>query len=382
MHTSSICVTSHHDPRQGVVQPLSTSSSYYYVDEGPQPYPRYFNTPNQVAVADRIARLEQAESGLVFSSGMAAISTTLFALLKPGDHVVMLKALYGGTHDFVVNQFNQWGVEYDFASTTVEDILSKCRPDTKLIYVESPTNPCLEVLDLDSLATTARQRKLLTICDNTFASPINQRPLTFGLDLVVHSGTKYLGGHSDLSCGAVIGSQVLIDQVTRAARRFGGNLGASDCHLLDRSLKTLDVRVTRQNENAGRIAAFLEAQPQVKQVHYPGLASHPNHALAARQMSGCGGMLSFELQPDLSAVRFLQQLQLAVPAMSLGGVDTTLCIPARTSHAAMPADERAACGVSDQLLRVSAGLEHEQDLIADFDQALHACARPLAAAAS
>lgn len=372
MDKSSICVSHDHDPALGLVKPIQTSTSYFYIDEDKQPYPRYFNTPNQESVAAKIAKLEGAEAGLVFSSGMAAISGGIMPFVKPGDHVILLRGLYGGTHSFVTNEFAKWGIEYDFASADLGEFESLIRPTTRLIYVETPTNPCLEILDLQSLVSLAKSKNILTVIDNTFATPINQNPIKLGIDLVIHSGTKYLGGHSDLSCGAVVGKSQLVSKVLANARNYGGTLNPASCHLLERSLQTLDVRMQRQNSNALAVSQYLEAHERIDKVLYPGLPSHPQHQLAAKQMSGFGGMIAFELANGFCVIDFLRALKLATPAMSLGGVETTLTIPALTSHKLMPEADRQACGVTENMVRFSTGIESAQDLIEDLEQALAA----------
>ncbi|MCA9037536.1 MAG: aminotransferase class I/II-fold pyridoxal phosphate-dependent enzyme [Planctomycetaceae bacterium] len=366
---ASRCVAHEHDPSQGLVQPIYTSTSYHYLDEAAQPYPRYFNTPNQESVSRKIAAIENAEAAIVFNSGMAAISTCVLSLVRPGDHLLMLRGLYGGTHSFLVSELTKWGVDFDFAAN-IEEFATKCRPNTVLAYIESPTNPCLDILDLRAMVQFARDAGVLTVIDNTFASPINQNPIDFGIDLVVHSGTKYLGGHSDLTSGAVVGSRNLLDRVAEQARKFGGALNPQDCHLLERSLKTLDVRVTRQNENAMAVATFLQSHHAVTRILYPGLSSHPEHALAKTQMRGFGGMMAFELHPNQPIREFLTRLKLITPAMSLGGVESIISIPALTSHKYVSEDDRRQSGVTPNLLRLSIGIESPRDLIADLDQAI------------
>ncbi len=295
------------------------------------------------------------------------------SLVSPGDHVLLLRGLYGGTHSFLMSEFSKWGIEFDFVSGDVDDFAAKCRNTTKLAFVESPTNPCLDILDLRGVAEFASSRGIVTIIDNTFASPINQNPLEFGFDLVVHSGTKYLGGHSDLSCGAVVGRSELVDPIRDLGRKYGGTLNPLVCHLLERSIKTLDVRVQRQNENALALADFLESHKAVEKVLYPGLSSHSRHELAATQMRGFGGMLSFELREDIALGDFLTHLKLITPAMSLGGVESTISVPVFTSHKEMSADDRRQCGVTPNLMRFSTGIENKQDLIADLTQAFAHC---------
>jgi cystathionine beta-lyase len=335
-------------------------------------YPRYFNIPNQKAVVQKLCELEHAEDGLLFSSGMAAISTTVLAFAGAGDHVVMLDALYGGTHAFVTDAFDRLGIGYTFTATQAEAVTRAVTPVTKVIVIESPTNPLLEVIDIREVARFARERGILTVIDNTFASPVNQTPIALGIDVVVHSGTKYLGGHSDLCCGVAITSRANnAARILAMARHLGGSLNAATCYLLERSLKTLVLRVERQTENAGRLARYLAGHSNVHRVNYPGLPDFKGHAIAKSQMSGFGAMLSFELDEDrIQSGAFLRRLKLIRPAVSLGGVETIICSPSETSHARMSAEERRRIGVSDALLRLSVGIEHPDDLIADLTRAL------------
>jgi cystathionine beta-lyase len=369
-HHASLCILGNHDPKLGMTMPVHISSSYYYLDEGPQPYPRYFNTPNQNSVAKKIATLEHADEGMIFSSGMAAISTCLMSLISPGDHVLLLQGLYGGSHSFLRQELEKWNIEYDFVPPEVEQFGSRVKDNTVLAFIETPTNPCLGILDLEAMGAFAKEANITTVIDNTFATPINQNPIDFGIDVVVHSGTKYLGGHSDLSCGAVVGSTSVMERVRKQALMYGGNLGELPCYLLDRSIKTLDVRVQRQNENAMKVAEFLSNHQRVTKVLYPGLPTHPGHEVAAKQMRGFGGMISFEVDDSLEVREFLTRLKFITPAMSLGGVESTVTVPVYTSHAKMTVEEREACGVTPGMIRVSVGAEHSDDLIADFAQAL------------
>jgi len=355
---------------KGVVNAIEPSSAFQYIDSGDQFYPRYFNTPNQQYIIDKIAALENAASGIIFSSGLAAIATTLLGLLKKGDHVLMLENLYGGTLALAAKELPEAGVAFDVTGMSVDSIMSSVNENTRIIFLETPANPLMQVVDLAELAGAARQRNILTIVDNTFASPINQNPIDFGIDVVLHSGTKYLGGHSDLSFGAVVGSVDTIEQIRQKAINFGGNLNAMTCYLIERSIKTLAVRVERQNENAMEIATFLESHPDIDRVYYPGLPSHPDHSLATRQMNGFGGMISFELAGSECPRKFLQWLKVITPAMSLGGVESTVTMPIHTSHKPMHADERARLGIGDRLVRLSVGIEGATDLIEDLSQAL------------
>jgi len=244
------------------------------------------------------------------------------------------------------------------------------RPETRLIYVESPSNPLLHCVDLTSVAKLGRENGLLTVIDNTFATPINQNPLTLGIDVVIHSATKYLNGHSDVNAGVVVASSEIIGKVAATAVNFGGMLDATACSQLERGLKTLAVRVRQHNQNAGDLARFLADHPAVARVNYPGLESHPDHAIAARQMSGFGGMLSFELRDPAQVDRLLERFRIVMPALSLGGVESLVCIPSRTTHRTLTPDERQRAGISDGLVRVSVGIEDIVDLVEDFSQSL------------
>lgn len=354
----------------GIGTPIYTSTSYAFPNAADENiYPRYFNVPNQRVVAHKVAALEKGEEALVFGSGMAAISTLLFAHLKPGDHALFQADLYGGTHHFAAAELSEFGIQVSFAATA-EQLAAAARPNSKVIYVESPSNPLLRCLDLASIAALARQRGLLSIIDNTFATPINQNPIECGLDAVVHSATKYLNGHTDVNAGVVVSSRAIMSRVAHYAVNHGGTLDAHACSQLERGLKTLALRVKQHNENATRLAVFLQQHPAVARVNYPGLESHPDHAVAARQMRGFGGMLSFELRQPGRVDEMLRRLRLATPALSLGGVETLVCQPSRTSHRLMSAVELERAGISPGLIRVSVGIEDIQDLLEDFDQAL------------
>lgn len=354
----------------GINTPLILSSAYDYLDQPEVRYPRYFNTVNHDAVAKKLCALEGAEAGMVLASGMAAISSLFLATLKRGDHVVFFDGLYGGTHDFVSSEFAPRGIEYDFAGINATDIIAAVRENTRLIYVESPANPLMDIVDLAAIADFCRERGIVTAIDNTFASPILQNPISLGFDLVMHSATKYLGGHSDLCCGALLGSKALMDKVLPQAIRYGGSPDAHLCWLLERSLKTLAIRVQRQSDNAMAVALALEGQHGINRVLYPGLQSHRGHEIAKKQMSGFGGMLSFELAEAIDPVVYQRRLQLVVPAVSLGGVESTVCQPVMTSHAKMPAAERHRLGITANLLRFSTGIEAVEDIVDDLLQAL------------
>src|SRR5690606_32690529 len=310
---------------KGAVSPIYTSTAYAFEQVEEKRYPRYFNTPNQQALSKKLAALEYAESALIFGSGMAAISTTMLAFLKSGDHVVLQRELYGGTHNFIVQEFERFGIHYSFApGRSVEDFEEVFKPNTKLIYMESPSNPLLSVVDIQAIASLAKSKGVLSLIDNTFASPVNQNPIKLGVDLVIHSATKYLGGHSDILAGAVCGSNEHIEKVHSLAVNLGGTLSDYTVWLLERSIKTLGVRVKAQNRNAKKLAKYLSKNQAVSKVFYPGLSSHPDHAIAKKQMKGYGGMLSFELKEDIDVSKFLDALQIIKPAMSLAGVESTI----------------------------------------------------------
>uniref|UniRef100_UPI0040495895 trans-sulfuration enzyme family protein n=1 Tax=Fulvivirga sp. TaxID=1931237 RepID=UPI0040495895 len=353
----------------GVVTPIHTSTAYDYLVDGPLKYPRYFNTPNQDVVGEKIRVLEDGEFGLVFSSGLSAITTVLLALLKSGDHAVFQGDIYGGTHHAITSELSKFGIEFSFTTGLEPDDFAKhIKKETKLIYIETPSNPLLKIVDLKGIAELCKANNIISIIDNTFASPINQKPIHFGIDVVTHSGTKYLGGHSDITCGAVVTNKALGEKIYKAAVNYGGSLDPQTSYLLERSMKTLALRVKQQNENAQKVAEFLEQHPDVPAVYYPGLPKHPSHDIAKSQMTGFGGMLSFEVKGDQDA--FVKKLKLIKVAISLGSVESTVSSPLKTSHSKLSAAQRAEAGIKDNLLRLSVGIEDAEDLIADLKQAL------------
>jgi cystathionine beta-lyase/cystathionine gamma-synthase len=335
-------------------------------------YLRLNNTPNHVVLHDKLSALENAEAALVTASGMAAISTALLTLLSSGDHFLAQDCLYGGTNDLVTKDLCDYGIEHDFFDASKPDTWeSKLRPTTKLVYVETIANPLMDVPDLRAVVEFARSHDLVTVIDNTFASPVNFRPAEIGFDLSLHSGTKYLNGHSDLVAGAVIGKADLVQKITHRLNHLGGTLDPHACFLLHRGMKTLALRVRYQNASALALAEFLEQHPAVRRVNYPGLESHPGHAVARELFDGFGGMLSFEVGGGVDAAeRFMVKTHLPVVAPSLGGIETLLTRPAITSHSGLTAQERKRIGISDGLIRVSVGIEHKEELMADFEQAL------------
>ena len=367
------------EPRIGgaVSMPIFQSAMFEYAGETDYhdlKYIRLNNTPNHVALHEKLAALENGEAALVTASGMAAIATALLAVLSAGDHLLAQDCLYGGTHDLLTRDFAGFGLSYDFIDGDDPDSWKrKLRPNTKAIYVETISNPLMQVSDLQAVAEFAKAHGLVSLIDNTFASPMNFRPPEWGLDLSLHSCTKYLNGHSDIVAGAVIGSAPWINRVKRKLDHLGGSLDPHACFLLHRGMKTLAVRVKQQNQSALQIAQFLEKHPQVATVNYPGLPSHPRHRRACELFNGFGGMLSFELKGGLdAAASFMRNAKLPVSAPSLGGVETLLTRPATTSHSGMAPEDRKRLGITDSLIRVSVGIEATQDIIEDFQQALEA----------
>jgi cystathionine beta-lyase/cystathionine gamma-synthase len=335
-------------------------------------YIRLSNTPNHDVLAAKLAALEETEAALVTGSGMAAIASTLFALLKQGDHVICHDCVYGGTLSLLSGDLAAFGVSTSYVDATKPDTFAAAlRPNTRLIYVESITNPLMQVLELDAVVAFAKEHGIVSLIDSTMATPVNFRPATRGFDLVLHSATKYLNGHSDIAAGAVAGSRELVGRVKHKADHLGGILDPHACFLLQRGLKTLEVRIERQNASALTLARALEQHPAVSRVFYPGLESHPGYARARAWFSGPGGMLSFRPRQGVPAAeRVLDRVEIATSAPSLGGPETLVTRPATTSHAGQSAAEREALGITDDLVRVSVGLEAVEDLIEDFDRAL------------
>ncbi|MEW6729959.1 MAG: aminotransferase class I/II-fold pyridoxal phosphate-dependent enzyme [Acidobacteriota bacterium] len=358
-----------------VSMPIFQSSTFEYTGEASYHEIRYIrlnNTPNHLVLHEKLAALEGGESAIVTASGMAAISTTLLSILSAGDHLLVQDCLYGGTHNLITDDFTHFGLSYDFIDA--DDPSSwkdKLRPNTKAIYVEAMTNPLLQVADLKAVIEFAKANGLVSIIDNTFTSPINFRPIEHGFDLSLHSGTKYLNGHSDIVAGAVIGKSTLIEKITHKLNHMGGSLDPHAAFLLHRGMRTLALRVRHQNESALKIAQFLESHPAITKVNYPGLEKHPQHQRARELFDGFSGMLSFELKAGLAAAKnFINNLTIPIIAPSLGGPETLVIQPAISSHAGMSVKDRQRLGITDSLIRVSVGIEATEDLIEDFDQAL------------
>lgn len=335
-------------------------------------YMRLSNSPNHTVLAAKLAALESAEAAVVSASGMASITTIFHSLLSAGDHVIFQDCLYGGTYDYARREFARHGLTCDFVDGDDPSGWTRAlRPETKMIYVEAITNPLVQVADLEAVVSFAREHGLISVIDNTFASPVNFRPAEIGFDLSLHSGTKYLNGHSDIVCGVVTGRKEPVARVKKMMNYLGGSLDAHACFLLHRGLKTLAVRVRQQNASALSLAEVLEQHPSVTRVNYPGLASNSGHERARRLFDGFGGMLSFELADGAhAAARLESALRIPIVAPSLGGVESLVTRPAATSHAGLTPQERLEVGVSDGLLRVSVGIEGTEDLIEDFRQAL------------
>ena len=353
----------------GNISPLYPSITYDFIKS--DVYPRYFNSPNQIGVAKKISDLENAELSLLFGSGLGAISSSMFSFLKKGDHVILQDSLYGGTINFVNTEFNKFGIEYSYVDINDTGKLnSSVKKKSKIIYIESPSNPLLNITNLIEISDFAKSNSLISMIDNTFASPINQNPLDFGIDIVIHSATKYLGGHSDILAGSVSGKSSYIDKIKNSGLNFGANISEYSAWLLERSIKTLSLRVNSQNNNALQIAKFLTSNNKVKKVYYPGLKSHKNHDIAKKQMYGFGGMLSFELKANIDPIKFVQDLKIIKPTMSLAGVESTITSPALSSHKKIDPEIRRALGISDNLLRFSVGIENFEDLVLDLDKSL------------
>ena len=356
----------------GAVSPLFLSTSYPYENVEQKRYPRYLNSPNPQNLAKKVAALEKAEDALMLSSGMAAISNTMLSILNPGDHIVLQNQLYGGTAHFITEELSQLNIDFDFTENLELNAFEKLiKPNTKAIYIETPSNPLLQIVDIKKVAELAKQHNLISIIDNTFATPINQQPVLLGIDIVLHSATKYFGGHSDITAGAVAGKASTIEKVRNKAINLGGSLADFTAWLLERSMKTLALRIHQQNKNAQKIAEFLDQHDKIAQVNYPGLNTHPQHQLAKDQMKGFGGMMSFELKEDIDVHHFLGQLVMIKDSMSLAGVESTILLPAKTSHSLLSQKEREAQGISENLLRFSCGIEDHQDLIKELENALN-----------
>jgi len=370
------------DNNKSVATPIYQTSTFRFdtveegarlgQDIGPGYYYTRWGNPTGRVFEEKIALLEGAEDALATSSGMAAISTAVLSLVKKGDHVVAPRAIYQATYELFQEILPDFGVEVTFLDVpTVEAYEHALRQNTRLLYIETPNNPLLQITDIAAVCSLARAHGAMTIADNTFATPYNQNPISLGVDVVVHSATKYIGGHSDVTAGVILGSREVIQRIKHRFRIYGSVLDPFASWLLIRGLKTLGVRMERHNANAQRLAEFLASHPAVERVYYPGLPSHPGHEIARRQMRGFGGMLSFEVKGGFDAgVRCVEALRVCTLAVSLGGVETLVTHPASTSSVGIPREERIRAGITDGLIRVSVGIEDIEDLLRDFDQAL------------
>jgi cystathionine beta-lyase/cystathionine gamma-synthase len=362
------------DPTTGAVMtPVYLTSTYVQEEIGKHKgyeYSRVSN-PTRTALEENVAALENGRYGAAFASGMAAIDAIMY-LLKPGDHAVMSRNVYGGTYRAAKFVYEQYGITFSFVDTTdldaIKDAIGK---QTRMLFIETPTNPTMEITDLQAAATLARKRKVISVVDNTFATPYLQKPLDFGIDIVVHSATKYLNGHSDMLGGLVVtNSDTIIESIRFTQKAIGGILSPFDSWLCLRGTKTLAVRMDRHNENAGKVALFLTNHPAVGKVYYPGLPNHPQHELARRQMTGFGGMIAFDVGSFKKANRILKKVRICSLAESLGGVETLISHPASMTHASVPQKEREAFGITEGLVRISVGIEDADDIIADLSNAL------------
>jgi cystathionine beta-lyase/cystathionine gamma-synthase len=372
--TDAIHVGQEPDPSTGsIVAPIYQTSTYVQPELGKNKGFDYARTahPNRRALERTIAKLEGGTAAFVFTSGMAAIDA-VFRLLRPGDHAILSQAVYGGVVRLTTQFLVQFGMEFSFIDTScTENVAKAIRPNTRLIYVETPTNPTMSVSDIAAISKLVSGSKITLAVDNTFLSPYFQRPIALGAHIVVHSMTKYLNGHSDCTGGAaILTRQEDTDKIYFLQRSVGSGLAPMDCFLVSRGVKTLAVRMKQHNANGMAVANFLESHAKVKRVFYPGLASHPQHAVAKNQQSGFGAMLSFELGTMEAARRLLNHVKLCSLAESLGGVETLISHPATMTHASVPAEMRQQIGITDGLVRLSVGIEDVEDLIADLDFAL------------
>ncbi len=372
--TNAIHVGQEPDPSTGsIVAPIYQTSTYVYEELGKHKGYDYArsNHPNRKALERTLAKLEGGHSAYVFTSGMAGIDA-VFRTLRPGDHVVLSEAVYGGVFRLSTQLLVHFGLEFSFVDTSVPDMVhASFRPNTKMLYIETPTNPTMKVTDIAAVAKVAASRNITLVVDNTFLSPYLQRPIELGANIVVHSMTKYLNGHSDATGGAVVLTRPEdAEKIYFIQRSAGSGLAPMDCFLISRGIKTLAVRMLQHNANGIAVARHLDAHPKVRKVYYPGLPSHPQHDVARRQQRGPGAMISFELGSLDAARRFLNQVKLCSLAESLGGVETLISLPAQMTHASMPPEVRERIGITDGLVRLSVGIEDVEDINADLDQAL------------
>lgn len=385
MQTKAVYTAKQHNRTSAISPPIwqtttfsaETAEAFAEIAVATKPsefYTRYGN-PNHEMVEATMVALEGGESALVSGSGMGAIFAGIAGSLRMGDHIIAQRNHYAGATTLLKEFLPRWGIEVTFVDQTRnDDFADAIRPNTRLVYVETPVNPLMQITDLRAIVELARAHGVTTICDNTFATPINQRPLELGIDAVVHSATKYIGGHHDATAGILVGSKRFVEDIWRFALVAGAALSPFDAWLLLRGLRTLGLRVERHNQNGLALARFLESHPKVQQVFYPGLPTHPQHELARSQMSGFTGMLSVELRGGYSAAdKLISSLKLATRGASLGGFETLVVHPASMWSLQLSPEQRQATGINDGLVRISVGLEDEVDLLRDFDQALRLC---------
>ena len=358
----------------GSVSPIYPGTSYEYIDKEIDRYPRYSSTPNQEFLAKKISALEETEDAIILGSGMAAISTSLLAFLNSGDHIVLQNDIYGGTRNLVEAQFKRYGIQYSFTDgLDVQSFEKEIKPNTKAIYIETPSNPLLKLVDIKKIADLSKSKNLISFIDNTFATPLIQKPHKLGIDIILHSATKYFGGHSDICAGAVAASTEHREIIWNLSKNIGGSLSDYTAWLLERSMKTLSVRFFAQQKNAEQLSKYLTECRFIDKVYYPGLEEHPNHETAKKQMTGFGAVISFELNKKVDPKTFLKSLKMINPSMSFAGVESTMLSPAETSHYLLTPEDRLAQGITDNLIRFSVGIEDVPDIQNDIEQAFNNC---------
>ena len=358
----------------GSVSPIYPGTSYEYIDKEIDRYPRYSSTPNQEFLAKKIAALEETEDAIILGSGMAAISTSLLAFLGSGDHIVLQNDIYGGTRNLVEAQFKRYGIQYSFTEgLDVKSFEKEIMPNTKAIYIETPSNPLLKLVDIKEIANLSKSNGLISFIDNTFATPLLQKPHKLGIDIILHSATKYFGGHSDICAGAVASTSEHREIIWNLSKNIGGSLSDYTAWLLERSMKTLSVRFFAQQKNAVELSKFLTECNYIDKVFYPGLEDHVNHNIAKKQMNGFGAVISFELNKKINPKAFLKSLKMINPSMSFAGVESTMLSPAETSHYLLTPEDRITQGITDNLIRFSVGIEDVPDIQYDIEQAFNNC---------
>ena len=358
----------------GSVSPIYPGTSYEYIDKEIDRYPRYSSTPNQEFLAKKISALEETEDAIILGSGMAAISTSLLAFLNSGDHIVLQNDIYGGTRNLVEAQFKRYGIQYSFTDgLDVQSFEKEIKTNTKAIYIETPSNPLLKLVDIKKIADLSKSKNLISFIDNTFATPLIQKPHKLGIDIILHSATKYFGGHSDICAGAVAASTEHREIIWNLSKNIGGSLSDYTAWLLERSMKTLSVRFFAQQKNAEQLSKYLTECRFIDKVYYPGLEEHPNHEIAKKQMTGFGAVISFELNKKVDPKTFLKSLKMINPSMSFAGVESTMLSPAETSHYLLTPEDRLAQGITDNLIRFSVGIEDVPDIQNDIEQAFNNC---------